>query len=112
MRTLLRVTADVEASNRSVADGTLAQVINSTIEKLQPEATYFLTSEGCRSCLIVFDLKDPSDIPAIAESFFMTMNAKVDFTPVMNADELKKGLQKWQESAQYIPDKFQKSQTN
>ena len=76
IRTLLRVKADVEASNRSVADGTLPQVINSTIEKPQAEATYLLTSEGCRSCLIVFDLKDPSDFPAIAESFFMTRMLK------------------------------------
>jgi hypothetical protein len=112
MRTLLRVTADVEASNKAVADGTLATVVNSTIERLQPEASYFLTTEGCRSFIIVFDLKDPSDIPAIAETFFMSMNAKVDFTPVMNAEDLKKGLEKWQESAQYIPEKFQKSQTN
>ena len=112
MRTLLRVTLDVEASNQAVIDGSISKVINSVMERIHPEASYFLTLDGCRSCMIVFDLKDPSDIPAIAEAFFMNMNAKVDFTPVMNAEDLKKGLEKWQESAQYIPDKFQKSQTN
>ena len=112
MRTLLRATLDVEASNKAVIDGSLSKVINSTMERIHPEASYFLTIDGCRSCIMVFDLKDPSEIPAIAETFFLNMNAKVDFSPVMNAEDLKKGLEKWQESAQFIPEKFQKSQTN
>jgi hypothetical protein len=41
---------------------------------------------------LVFDLKDPSDIPTIAEPLFMILKAKVEFTPVMNADDLQKGL--------------------
>lgn len=112
MRSLLRVTFDVDASNKAVIDGTLANVVNAAIEKLQPEASYFLANDGCRSCFIVFDLKDPSDIPSIAEPFFMNMNAKVDISPVMNAEDLKKGLEKWQASSEYVPEKFQKSQTN
>ena len=112
MRSLLRATLDVAASNKAVIDGTLAKVVNSTIEKLQPEASYFLANDGCRSCFMIFDLKDPSDIPSIAEPFFMHMNAKVDISPVMNAEELKKGLEKWQSSSEYVPEKFQQSQTN
>ncbi|HYK75676.1 MAG TPA: hypothetical protein VEV16_01735 [Daejeonella sp.] len=92
MRTLLRVTMDVEASNKAVSDGSLPKVIQSTMDKLKPEACYFLSSEGCRSCLMVFDMKDPSEIPGIAEPFFLGFKAKVDFTPVMNAEDLKKGL--------------------
>jgi hypothetical protein len=42
---------------------------------------------------MVFDLKDPSEIPGIAEPFFMHLNAKVDFCPVMNAEDLQKGLE-------------------
>jgi hypothetical protein len=40
----------------------------------------------------VFDLKDPSEIPSIAEPFFLNFNAKVAFCPVMNAEDLQKGL--------------------
>ncbi len=43
---------------------------------------------------MVFDLKDSSDLPRIAEPFFMGLNATVEFTPVMNADDLKAGLGK------------------
>ncbi|TWF40423.1 hypothetical protein FHW36_104105 [Chitinophaga polysaccharea] len=92
MRTLLKVTCQVEASNKAVADGTLAKIMKSTMEKLNPEANYFFASEGCRSAMFIFDLKDPSDIPGIAEPFFMSLNAKVEFSPVMNAEDLQKGL--------------------
>jgi hypothetical protein len=96
MRTLLKATCEVEAGNKSIKDNTLADVMKSVIEKIQPEACYFLANEGCRSAFMVFDLKDPSDIPSIAEPFFLNMNAKVEFTPVMTAEELQKGLEKFQ----------------
>jgi hypothetical protein len=70
MRTLLKVSCDVVASNRAIKDGTLARIVQSTIEKLHPEASYFLSMDGKRGCFIVFDMKDPSEIPQIAEPFF------------------------------------------
>jgi hypothetical protein len=44
--------------------------------------------------MLVIDVKDPSDIPVIAEPFFTQLDAAVEFTPVMNADDVKKGLEK------------------
>ncbi|SFD82996.1 hypothetical protein SAMN05518672_103401 [Chitinophaga sp. CF118] len=93
MRTMLKVTMDVAASNQALKNGTLSKTINATIEKIHPEASYFLAVDGCRACIMVFDLKDPSDIPSIAEPFFSTLNAKVEMSPVMNAEDLKKGLE-------------------
>jgi len=92
MRTLLRVTMEVEASNNGIKDGSLPKLLEATMDKLKPEAAYFTAIDGCRTALIVFDLKDPSEMPAISEPFFMHMNAKVEMSPVMNADDLKKGL--------------------
>jgi hypothetical protein len=90
---------DVLASNKAIADGSLPTIIRTTMEKLRPEASYFHTVDGNRSCFMVFDMKDPSEIPAIAEPFFTQLNAKVDFCPVMNADDLQKGLEKWQQQS-------------
>jgi len=92
MRTLLKVTMDVVASNKAIMDGSLPKMMQATMEKLKPEASYFTAMDGCRTCLMIFDLKDPSEIPGICEPFFMNMNAKVELSPVMNADDLKKGL--------------------
>ena len=98
MRTLVRVTLDMAAGNKAVADGSLPKVIQSTMEKLHPEAAYFHTVDGNRSCFMVFDMKDASEIPGIAEPFFQQLNAKVEFTPVMNAEDLQKGLGQLQQS--------------
>jgi len=41
---------------------------------------------------MVFDMRDTSEIPGIAETLFQGAEAMVEFTPVMNAKDLKKGL--------------------
>lgn len=92
MRTLLKVTMDVVAANNAIMDGSLPQLMQSTMEKLKPEAAYFTAMDGYRTALIVFDLKDPSEMPSISEPFFMKMHARVEMSPVMNAEDLKKGL--------------------
>ena len=92
MRTLLKATFEVAASNKAILDGSLPKIMKTTMDKLKPEASYFLATDGCRSCFMVFDLKDPSEIPSIAEPFFLNFNAKVEFCPVMNAEDLQKGL--------------------
>lgn len=93
MRTLLRATIDATSGNHAIADGSLPQVIKNTMDRLKPEAAYFHTVNGERSCFMVFDMKDPSEIPGIAEPLFSMLNARVEFYPVMNAEELQKGLQ-------------------
>jgi hypothetical protein len=98
MRTLIRVTLDVAASNKAITDGTLQKIIKNTMDKIKPEAAYFHTNEGHRSGFMVFDLKDPSEIPSIAEPYFMELNAQIEFSPVMNAEDLQKGLEMWQKT--------------
>jgi len=93
MRTMLRVAMPVEKSNQAIQNGTLPKVMASTLQELKPEAAYFYAENGKRACLMVFDMRDPSQIPVIAERFFMDLHAEVSFIPVMNADDLKKGLE-------------------
>ena len=92
MRTLMRVTMEVEAGNRAIKDGSLGKVIEATMQKINPECAYFVADSGMRSCIMVFDMKDSSEIPGIAEPLFMALNADVEFSPVMNIDDLRKGL--------------------
>jgi hypothetical protein len=92
MRMLLKVQMDVEAGNRAIRDGSWGQVMERMMPLLQPEAAYFTAQDGKRTGLIFFDLKDPTQIPAIAEPFFMAVNASVDLTPVMTPDEVRAGI--------------------
>lgn len=92
MRVMLRATMDTEKANELIRSGKLPQLMRETMERLKPEASYFTTHEGSRACYMVFDLQDSSRIPVIAEPFFMELGARIDLSPVMNAEDLHKGL--------------------
>ncbi len=92
MRMMLRWTVPAEQGNEAVKSGQMGTVIESLMEKLQPEAAYFLAEAGERSGMIFFDMADSSDIPRIAEPLFQALDAAVEFVPVMNADDLKSAL--------------------
>lgn len=102
MRTLMKVTIPVESGNAAIQNGTLSQTMQSALESLKPEAAYFCAMDGQRCCMMVFDLAEPSRIPVIAEPFFMSLNAAIEFTPVMNADDLKKALSMVSADAKFV----------
>ena len=68
--------------------------MQSTMERLKPEAAYFTAVEGDRGGFIVFDLKDPSDIPSICEPFFIELGAKCHLAPAMSVDDVQAGIAK------------------
>jgi hypothetical protein len=88
---LLAARMDTEAGNQAVADGTMHKLIEGVMEHLKPEAAYFTHDEGDRACLFVFDMKDASQMPSVAQPFFLA-GAKVSLQPVMNLDDLQTGL--------------------
>jgi len=92
MRTVMRMTIPVEAGNASIADGTMPKTLESLLEELKPEAAYFFAQNGERGGFIVFDLKDTSQIPLVAVPLFKNVQAKLEFHPAMNVEDLKKGL--------------------
>lgn len=91
MRMLLRVSIPVETGNAAAKGGTLGSTVEQILKDLKPEAAYFFADDnGQRSGSIVFDMKDSSEIPAIAEPWFLAFNAKVSFRPIMNPQDLAK----------------------
>jgi hypothetical protein len=58
----------------------------------KPEAAYFFPEGGERAGLFVVQMQDSSQVADIAERFFFGLNARIEMTPVMSADDLKKGL--------------------
>lgn len=89
---MMRVTIPVHTGNAAIKSGRLPQLIADAMARMQPEAAYFTADKGSRTAYFFIDLKDQSQIPVLAEPFFMELEASVEFMPVMNADDLKKGL--------------------
>ena len=92
MRVMAKISMPVESGNRAIKDGTLGATMQRAAERWKPEAMYFTTFDGRRTAFMVFDLPDSSDLPPFAEPFFRDLNADVQLAPVMNGDDLQKGL--------------------
>ncbi|RUU60652.1 hypothetical protein [Mesorhizobium sp. M2C.T.Ca.TU.002.02.1.1] len=94
MRMMLKVTVPTVEGNKALKDGSMGKFIEHTLSDLKPEAAYFTAEKGQRTAYLFVDIKDSSEMPHFGERFFLAFNAAVDFVPVMNADELKRGLPK------------------
>jgi hypothetical protein len=89
---MMKVSIGTEAGNRAAKDGRIGRVISATTEKLRPESAYFTAVHGKRTAYFYFDMTDSSTMPTIAESLFQELDAEIEITPVMNSEDLKKGL--------------------
>ncbi|MFI9822305.1 hypothetical protein ACIHFC_17825 [Streptomyces sp. NPDC052013] len=92
MRVMLRATLDTDKANDVIRSGKMPELMKEIMDRLHPEAAYFGPLGGRRTCLLVVDLQDSSQIPPTGEPFFSQLNATVEMTPVMNAEDLQKGL--------------------
>jgi len=101
MRMLLRVSIPIDTGNAAAKAGTLGSTIERILADLKPEAVYFMADDdGQRSGSIVFDMKESSQIPAIAEPWFLAFNAKISLRPVMNPQDLATAAPSIQKAAQ------------
>jgi hypothetical protein len=89
MRMLVKVTMPIVEGNAAVADGSLASTIGTILSDLKPEAVYFAEENGARTGFIFLNMTDSSQIPSIAEPWFLAFNAKVELHPAMNLEDLK-----------------------
>ncbi|MFR0358469.1 hypothetical protein [Streptomyces sediminimaris] len=92
MRVLLKASMNTEKANEVIRGGKMPQLMQEALGNLKPEAAYFTLEHGVRTAYLFFDMRDSSQMPPIGEPFFMDLGAEIDLTPVMNADDLQKGL--------------------
>ncbi len=92
MRMMLKAQMDTAAATKAIQEGRMPTVMQTMMEKLRPEAAYFGPYGGQRTAFIIFQMDDPSQLPAISEPLFSEFNARVDIFPVMDRDDLERGL--------------------
>ncbi len=90
MRMLLQVSIPHEPFNAAVRDGTAGQKLSRIVDEIKPEAVYFTEQHGQRGAIMIVEMSDPSKIPTLAEPWFLTFNASVEFRVVMTPDDLQK----------------------
>ena len=88
MRFLLKISMPVEAGNAAAKEGFKA--IPQILEEQKPESVYFLADGGKRTAIMVVDMDDVSQLPAIFEPWFLAFNASIEVTPAMVAEDLQK----------------------
>lgn len=88
MRMCVKVEIPVEVGNALAKSGKLGIVIQSILEEQKPEAAYFMEMNGHRTGLIFVNIREESQIPAIAEPWFLALKAHVEFHPAMIPEDL------------------------
>ena len=84
-----------EPFNTAVRNGTAGQIIGKILEAVKPEAAYFTEQDGHRGAVLVVNVNSPSDIPALAEPWFLNFQADCQFRIAMTPDDLRQaGLER------------------
>lgn len=95
MKMLLTVELPHEPFNSLVRSGKAGGTLGRIIEAIKPEAAYFTEDNGKRCGVFVVDVRSPSDVPAIAEPFFLSFQADCRFRILMSPEALEEaGLER------------------
>ena len=102
MRYIMSVRIPIDRGNELLKDPQFGQKMNDLVTSVKAEAVYFTTVNGQRGGYIIVNMDDASQLPAIAEPFFLYLHADIDVHPVMLLSDLQKAgpgigaaAQKW-----------------
>jgi hypothetical protein len=88
MRVMMIVSLPVEPFNTAVRDGSAGAKMQKILGAQKPEAAYFTDHGGKRSGFLIVELASASQIPALAEPWFLAFNAGIEIHPVMTPADL------------------------
>jgi len=80
----------IGAGNAALKDPQFGHKIGQLLAEIKAEAAYFTTINGNRGAYIIVNMTDASQMPAIAEPFFLWLQGKVEWIPCMTPQDLQK----------------------
>jgi len=92
MRMLLKASLPAEKGSEAYESGAMQRIFQAAAKTLEPEAVYFFPENGKRTAFFVFDMEGSWQLPAISEPMFQELGAAVTVTPVMNIEDLERGM--------------------
>jgi hypothetical protein len=92
MRMMVTIRVPVETGNRAIKDGSLPRLIQQVTDRIRPECAYFFLENGKRTMRAVFNLEHQGDMVPSFEPALIGLDAAVELTPVLTADELAAGF--------------------
>ena len=84
---MFKISMPVESGNAQSRKG--FDALQRILAEQKPEAVYFATDAGKRTAFMFKSMTDLSQLPAIAEPWFLAFNAKVELHPAMTLEDLK-----------------------
>jgi hypothetical protein len=88
MRMMMLVQCPIEPFNSLVRNGTAGSKMMKILDEIKPEAAYFGEREGKRGGILIVEVAKPSDVPRLAEPWFLNFNAEVEFRVIMSPEDL------------------------
>ncbi|MDH6151999.1 MULTISPECIES: hypothetical protein [Paraburkholderia] len=90
MRMLLNIQIPNEPFSTLVREGRIGDLMRKILDDMKPEAIYFTEQQGKRGAVAVVEVADASAIPALAEPWFLTLDADCELRIAMLPEDLKK----------------------
>ncbi|MGH9783817.1 MAG: hypothetical protein ACRD88_06485 [Terriglobia bacterium] len=87
---LVKVTLPVEAGNKLLRDPKWQERIQRLVRGARAKDAYFTVADGQRTMYLIVDGIESSEIPKIAEPFWLSLNASVEFIPAMSQKDFAK----------------------
>jgi hypothetical protein len=88
MRMMMQVEMPLEPFNTEVRNETAGLKMMKILDEIKPEAAYFGEHDGKRGGFLIVEVAKPSDVPRLAEPWFLNFNAEVKFRVVMSPEDL------------------------
>ena len=103
MRFLIKVTMPVEAGNAFVRDPNFSKRMEGLLGDIKPEAAYFAVEGGQRAMYLIVQMAEVSQLPSVAEPFWLSLNASVEFIPLMDRADMAKATPSIIQAAKKYP---------
>jgi len=90
MKFIAYISLPAHKFNETLRDGSAGKKLGRILEETKPEAAYFTSKDGTRGGYVVYNISQASEIPRLAEPWFLSFEATVEFMPVMIPEDLQK----------------------